>query len=185
MARCEFLNTVRANYTICCQYPLFVAWRWNNDVCTSNCSSGDDFDCCMFTCNLRSLGILTDLVLDTGNETVGVNWQRLADSFLLSVGNKTIWREVIYLSIERCYEQYVDDSSMEYECGDQVPSYLYDIIDCSYIENFLKCPLWNRRKVKECVYTSQYVESCFIGRVFNTSDSGPNDPAIYDYSYLD
>lgn len=34
---CKYLNTIRANYTICCQYPAIVIWTWIYQACLVEC----------------------------------------------------------------------------------------------------------------------------------------------------
>jgi hypothetical protein len=42
--QCKFLNKVRSNFTVCCQYPAFVIWRWQQYECDKNCGENSLFD---------------------------------------------------------------------------------------------------------------------------------------------
>jgi hypothetical protein len=84
--------------------------------------------------------------------------QSLRDSFLFSVKNEPAWEPVITRSVQRCAYDLIG-SSDEYQC-EVVPMEFYSIIDCTYKENFLKCPVYNPFKLPECSATRRYVEEC-------------------------
>lgn len=77
---------------------------------------------------------------------------------MTSVGNDPIWLPIVTLTTKRCYADFFDFSD-EYYC-DEIPKYLYDVVDCTYIENFLRCPLFNPKRLNQCLMTFQYVDEC-------------------------
>lgn len=115
-------------------------------------------DCCELTCCFQKLGVLTTQVNEDESKQVDVDWRGLVYSFLLSVGNDTLWTPVVNETVKRCYEQF--SNSGEFDCKGQIPKHLFHIIDCSYLENYLKCAKWNPHDLKECEYTYQYVKKC-------------------------
>lgn len=156
MKRCKFLNEVRANFTICCEYPLLVMWELDFKMCQEKCASDGEpnDDCCILSCCLFKIGALTQ----SEGGPIEVDPKGLIYSFLLSVGNDTQWLPVVTKSSRRCY----DDIPNTYEnnCNNRIPKQLYSIVDCCYIENYLKCAKWNPYDVKECAYTIEYVSTC-------------------------
>lgn len=95
-------------------------------------------------------GGVTDIVM---------NLDALVNYFLLSVGNDTTWVPVTRGAVSRCYNDLWGTSDKK-SCK-VVPQDLYDIIDCVYLEHFLKCPVWNPKHVIECSYTYKYVDKCW------------------------
>lgn len=94
-------------------------------------------------------GTITDTVFDING---------LIYSFMLSIGNDSAWLPVITASTSRCYDQYGgNDEGMD--CG-VIPVSIYDVIECSLVENFLKCANWNPYNIAECDYTYQYIQKC-------------------------
>lgn len=159
--KCQYLNKIRANYTICCQYPVLVVWTWQYKQCMSDCSiePKKPTRCCMVPCCHRLNGILKDIQKEDGSiAQVDVDPNGLISSFLLSVGNDTKWRPVVTNAVTRCYEQNSENQN-GYDC-EVIPMNLYLIIDCSYNEQFLKCPNYNPHNIKECEYTHQYIDQC-------------------------
>lgn len=100
--RCMYLNDIRANYTVCCKYPGLVIWYWQMEACRKKCrrEDRDDDQCCILPCCLYYLGVLVEGEGDQWN----VDYRGLAYSFLLSVGNDTVWMPVIEGSTQRCYD---------------------------------------------------------------------------------
>lgn len=158
---CEYLNTVRANYTACCEYPLLVVWQWQMRRCSDPCNNttGDLEFCCVISCCFNSLGIIRTVVNDDASTQIDIDTQGLIYSLMLSVGNDTQWHLVITNSAERCYSQF--SATGEFECDGQIPAHLFSIADCVYIENFLKCAKWNPNVLIECDATYKYVKGCF------------------------
>lgn len=91
----------------------------------------------------------------TKNE-LDVNGMRL--SYLLSVDNDTLWIPVVERSLERCFNEI--DETNKFDCVDQIPMRIYDIIDCAYVENFLRCARWNPNRIKGCADTYEYAKKC-------------------------
>jgi hypothetical protein len=40
---CKYLNSVRANFTFCCRYPMLVIWRWQHIICRDACKAQEDY----------------------------------------------------------------------------------------------------------------------------------------------
>lgn len=158
---CEYLNEIRANFTACCDYPVLVIWRWQYNFCVQECEeAGRPYErCCTLPCSFRLLGVMTVIRNDDGSVAqVDVNPGGLVHSFLLSVGNDSQWIPVLSASTTRCYSQF-SETSNGYEC-DVIPKNLFSVIDCSYNENYLKCPPWNPANLKECEFTYKFVQKC-------------------------
>lgn len=160
---CEYLNSVRANYTICCHYPLLVMWTYQYNECLAECNvTGWDThgSCCLQPCCLRKIGLLNPVYNEDGVLSKSeVDWLGLVYSFMLSVGNDTQWFPVVNGTSYRCYLSY-SETQNGVDCGG-IPLNLYDVIGCCYNENFLKCPPWNPHNIKQCDQTWQYVKKCF------------------------
>lgn len=157
---CEHWNSVRANYTICCEYPILVIWTWQYRLCEAQCEKDGEKgkNCCILPCCLNTLGVMNTMVNEDGKKQIEVDWKGLVYSFLLSVGNDTQWTPIITETVQRCYSQFSETN--EFLCGDRIPSHLFLIIDCSYLEHYLKCAKWNPHDLKECEYTYKYVQKC-------------------------
>ena len=157
---CKYLNSVRANFTSCCEYPLVALWRWQWELTANYCASiGKANDnCCHLISDFKFLGILKTVTNDDGSTHSDVSAEGLIYSFLLSVGNDTQWSPVINNTVARCYSQFSDTN--EFYCKGAIPSFLMEVIDCCYIENYLKCPKWNPSSLPECDYTYKYVQQC-------------------------
>lgn len=164
-ANCKYLNSVRANFTVCCEYPVLVIWMWQYKICVKECKAQDRANerCCILPCCFRFLGVLnitktTDPETNEEKVTTDVDWNGLVYSFLLSVGNDTRWLPVVTDSTSRCYNDF-SGSNDEIDC-DVIPRSLYTVIDCAYVENYVKCPVFNPAGLKECSYTMQYAQKC-------------------------
>lgn len=158
---CRYLDSVRTNYTVCCQYPVLVVWKWQYDECLKKCTQkGHSFNhCCVFPCCFNKLGVLKVIYADDGNVTsVDVDWRGPVYSFMLSIGNDTRWEPLLNSVVGRCNEQFGGtDGSLH--CG-EIPNSLFDVIDCCYKQNFLQCPTWNPFLIPECQYTFDFVSKC-------------------------
>jgi hypothetical protein len=62
------------------------------------------FSCCVGVCFYVRLGILAKS--SDGSEKLEVDYKGIVYSFLLSVGNSTIWAPIIETSMKTCYEQF-------------------------------------------------------------------------------
>lgn len=154
------MNTIRANYKICCEYPTLVIWAWQYKACQDECKklSLGLRRCCIDICNQRTSKILNIFYDDKGTvANTSVSHEGLYTGFMLSVGNDTRWTPIIKSSVDYCYEKYVN-VKMGVMC--MIPQHLYRIIDCIYHEDFLNCPVWNAHRLKECEYTFQYIQKC-------------------------
>lgn len=160
--QCEYLNSVRSNFTICCEYPQIVIWRWQFDQCCDQCAAQDKSGdrCCILSCCFGLMGMLQFSQSDDGNTTATFMQEGMVYSFLLSVGNDTAWLPVITASTQRCTDQFGGNDE-GFDC-DVIPISLYTIMDCSYNQNYLKCPTWNSYNLAACDYTYQYVQKCFV-----------------------
>lgn len=116
--------------------------------------------------------MIKNVEYDDGTKFVDADWEGLVTSFVMSVGNNSKWANVVQDSVGRCYSQFSE--SDEYDCNGQIPLLLYRIIDCSYVENYLRCPTWNPYDIMECNYTSQYVDQCYSQANFENN---------YEYDY--
>lgn len=165
IANCKYLNTVRTNFSICCEYPILVIWTYQYLECEEVCTDNEDFDCCLLGCCFNKLGV-TLLTKDEKGNVLGVDvdWHGLVYSFLLSVGNDTKWEPVLMDSVARCNEQF-GGTANGYECS-VIPLSLYDVIGCSYIQNYLKCANWNPYEMPECKYTYEFASTCIDGSAF-------------------
>ena len=174
--RCKFLNIVRANFTSCCGYPALVI---TDDIavdCSSVCSEEPesviggkvasdyhyefpDCSCTQTECTFKSMQVLIPKYGAKG-DLLGyeIDFNGIVNSFLMSVGNDESWLPVLKDVVSRCYEQF-STSEGGLECN-SVPSELFEIIDCSYKQNYLKCPSWNPQGLFECQYTYEYVTKC-------------------------
>lgn len=151
-----YLNDVRANLTACCEFPALVIWQWQYDSCTETCATEDSLShdrCCIMVCCLNMLTIL-----GSTTEKTDVRKEGLVYSFLLSVGNDTSWLPVVENSVSRCHSQF-SEANNDYDCG-VVPLNLYLMVDCAYLQNYLKCPKWNPYGYEECAFTNEYVQKC-------------------------
>ena len=162
-SKCKYLNSVRASYTACCQYPMLVVWTWQFKECKENCVGIDTNGCCTLSCCLNKLGALTLLKDEKGRvDRVIVNWHGLVYSFMLSVGNDTKWGPVLKEVVSKCDDENGSTDS-GYECDGLIPMSFYDIVKCSYRQNFLNCPNWNPSGRADCQYTYDFVEQCVDG----------------------
>lgn len=163
-ATCAALNSVRANFTVCCQYAMMVMWRWQMNQCVDNCARRnlvDNSNCCQTLCNYRAINIIAPANNNANNITYDPTAGLIA-VFMLSVGNNTQWTSPITDSITYCFNAVLKQPDYD-SCG--IPTQLYDIINCAYIEIFYRCPLWNPSNLPECDYTRQYVDQCYRVKV--------------------
>lgn len=163
--QCAYLNSIRANFTTCCQYPILVIWYFQFQECLASCGINENSTetaqghCCIQVCCYNKIGLLNPVYNDDGSQAPSeVDWRGLVYSFMLSVGNDTQWLPVVNASSYRCYTQY-SESNNGYAC-EVIPLNLFTVINCGYDENFLKCPPWNPNNVPACTYTWQYVSQC-------------------------
>lgn len=158
--KCKYLNSVRASYTACCQYPVLVVWTWQHTDCIVKCKGADTDGCCAFSCCLYKLGILYPAIDRQGN-VIGVNIEKrnLVYSFMLSIGNDTRWEPYMNTVASKCINEN-GATDVGYECGGIIPMSFYKVVNCVYKENFLNCPTWNPSGLIDCQYTREYVEKC-------------------------
>lgn len=115
--------------------------------------------CCLVPCCDKLNGVLKEVLNDDSSVArLDIDPNGLIYSFLLSVGNDTKWQPVVTATVNDCNAQYSVNQN-GFDC-DVIPSNLYSIIDCSYNEQFLKCPNYNPHNLKECEYTQQYIQQC-------------------------
>lgn len=79
---------------------------WQMEACQRKCrrEGRNNDNCCVLPCCLFLLGILKETSPDA---KPAVDPTGLAYSFLLSVGNDTVWMPVIEGSTQRCYNDYI------------------------------------------------------------------------------
>ncbi|KAG5669300.1 hypothetical protein PVAND_017188 [Polypedilum vanderplanki] len=172
---CHLLNKKRASFRDCCEYPQLMLWRWQYDLCVNQFSINgqEPSRCNLINCCFQYMGILTDNVPRDGINKTGFEF-----GFLLSVQNNTKWVGPIKESVNQCFRlNYVpppielDRNSKEYkdywDCYEQIPLSIYNIIDCSFDYNFYYCPDGIFKEEKPgCILSKQYVHDCFIDGVF-------------------
>lgn len=117
----------------------------------------DENNCCLRICSLKQIEVL--LFSTDPNMKPQVNYEGLTYSFLLSIDNDTRWEPVIRASTSRCYYDQFGTTD-GYQC-DVIPNSLYNVIECSYKENFLKCPNYNPNEISECKETYEFLELCY------------------------
>lgn len=160
--KCTYLNNARANFTICCKYPALVLWSWQMISCENQCSLSKETTvlCCSAAC---SYTIRNMLVYENNENDLKIGRQGIIDSFLLSVGNDTKWLPVITNSINNCVDRFGNEDIRKSKhtkyCG-VIPLTIYEVIDCSYEQNFINCADWNPHSLEECKYSRDYVEYC-------------------------
>lgn len=162
--KCEQLNEKRANFTICCSYPSFVIDKNDFDLCKSECNNKkfendeDSYDlyCCINLCSLIRLNVVVNDIKIPGK--FKLNLQGFIKSFMMSIENNSKWLPIVSKSSKRCFDDF-NEISQEYYC-EVIPKYFFDIIDCCYVENFLRCPIYNPKSLRECDYTIRYVDEC-------------------------
>lgn len=156
--RCAYLNTVRANFTACCQYPVIVIWIWQKSQCDANCASSVDPNrCCNILCNYRFMNVIAPVNNNANNFTYDPT-TGLATAFMLSIGNDTRWTDTVTASVSYCVNAIAQQATYD-SCG--IPTQLQDIINCAYNEIFYRCPLWNLNNLVECDFTREYVDLCY------------------------
>lgn len=131
--------------------------------CIAECKqNGDDPDpngCCVFACDMGKLGVLKKVTNADNSSSIEVESQGFVTSFMMSIGNDSAWTKIVHDSVERCYNQLIFFDQLG--CNGRIPLAIYDIIDCAYLENFLRCPKYNPYEIKECEDTYKYVDDCF------------------------
>lgn len=139
---------------------------WQYQLCLSQCSVAPNTPtrCCIVPCCHKYNGILKEVTNENGVVQDNIDPNGLISSYSISVGNDTKWLPVITNAVTSCYQQYSENPD-GYDCG-VIPMNLYSIIDCSYNEQFLKCPNYNPHNLKECEYTLQYIAQCTWSEYF-------------------
>lgn len=153
VTRCKRLNEVRKGFQECCVYPLIVVWRWQYDRCTISCSSQFFSRCCVLVCCLNQMG-----ALQGSNVPQRLNPAALVSSFMLSVQNNTACEPVVKTSVEQCSMKHPE--KIEPVQCEVIPGAFYNVLECSYIENFKNCPVWNPLNLEQCNATMQYAREC-------------------------
>lgn len=113
---CIYLNSVRANFTACCQYPLIVTWRFIFATCGDEC--GWSY-CCHFICVFKALKVLEEK--SDGSGRLELKIQGIINSFLMSVGNDSMWLPVLQQSVNTCFDQ-LNGSSDKNFCEGENPN---------------------------------------------------------------
>lgn len=107
--------------------------------------------CCIQPCIYQSLNILN-------NQSLSINAEGLATTFMLSVGNDSDWKGVVTESCDDCVQQASPILNVT-DCN-VIPLQFYSVVNCAYNEIYKQCPSWNPSSVQECEYTKEYVQSC-------------------------
>lgn len=140
---------------------MFVVWMWELIPCNQQCYDAADVGCCVGRCcYVDKMKLFTLTLADDGSiAKVDMNTDGVVASFMMSVGNDTRWEPVIRTAVERCYTD-IWNTENGMSCG-FIPNTFFSIIDCVYIEHFLKCAVWNPHNLVECAYTYSYVQECW------------------------
>lgn len=112
------MNTVRTNFTTCCRYPVLVVWKFNYNLCVSECKNKNledsmyknphlqwsslilkIFSCCILGCSFEKSDLFRRIY--RGYLTSSPNG--VYASFMLSVGNDTNWASTVRESVNQCY----------------------------------------------------------------------------------
>ena len=137
-----------------------------------------DLRCCIDECSYTKLGIISVTRDNTGNVTsVAVIPQGIVNSLMLSAGNDSQLEPVFSDSVTRCDSQF-GGNEVSYDC-DAIPLNLFEVISCSYIQNYMKCPKWNPRGLSNCQYTFEYVLKC-VDNFISILDESHYDDSYYD-----
>lgn len=156
----NYLNSIRTNFSVCCQYPVLVMWRWQMRQCSNDCErlNRGPNGCCVHICNYQRINLIPNGInLNSQNFTYDPT-AGLIYSFMLSVGNDTQWTETISDSTNYCTGVVSKQATFD-SCG--IPIHLYTIINCAYNELFFRCPPWNPSNLNACEYTKEYIDTCF------------------------
>ena len=170
--KCKYLKAMRPSLSICCEYPKVVMWNWQWDECEASCKAkghinekGEGEHCCMMTCTFNVMGLFSMGRNDFGQVVPGdVHWQGFVFAFMLSIDNDTRWETVINENVKQCDQQF-GDTYDDFYC-DYIPLSLWKVSECSYKQNYLKCPYWNPRNLPECRYAYEFVSECVSGGKF-------------------
>jgi hypothetical protein len=154
--------------TVCCMYPTLVIWRWQFNHCKHECESAKDNGCCINVCTMKAVHFI-----ETTEDGAIVNLQGIARSYMLSIGNASFWEPVINDSVEQCSSKYVE-KNRQFKC-EVIPNKLYKVIECSYRENYLNCPVFNLYRIPQCEHTMSYVRECM-----ESDDSEVEDEDVDD-----
>lgn len=157
---CIHLNSVRANFTACCEYPNFGITIDVMDKCTNETKDLQDSNCTL-SCIFISAGILKKVTEDDGIDKFDIDSKFLSDGILLTIDKNPDWIDTVTKSSKVCYDQIFEKlGKADYaECF--VPEQLYMMLSCVTLENVKNCPVWNPYSLEGCDYTRQYVEKCF------------------------
>lgn len=142
-------------------YVFLVIWVWQLKDCYQHCTDiGQDGSvCCVQVCGLQTVGALIANTDADGSPAPGnISAAGITYSFMLSVGNDTQWTPLITETSNRCVSQFAGDGG-RVTC-EVIPEAFYHVINCGYIQNYLKCPTWNPAGINECQYTYQFVKLC-------------------------
>jgi hypothetical protein len=156
------MGIVRSDLKLCCKYPELVMPLEIDEQCQAECKIkfSEFTNCCYLVCVLREVGFLR---FSTDPNMMPIpDVQGVIKSYMYSVEDDPTWEPVIKSSASRCFEDShgIDN---EYDCS-VVPKSLQYMVQCSFIENFLKCPVWNPKKINECAAAYKYVSECYSVR---------------------
>jgi hypothetical protein len=136
---------------------MLVIMEYQVKSCQNDCPGSRIYDhCCLKICVYTQSGILkfsTDPNVAPELESNG-----FVASFMLSVDNDTAWEPIVKASTSRCFDDNIGTND-GFEC-EIIPKSLKRVIECTYKENFLKCPNYNPSHISECKETYEYWEMC-------------------------
>jgi hypothetical protein len=140
-------------------------WKWQLKKCSDSCIKEKEENkkfCCVQQCAFRLLNLIGVMVDNNGvkeNHTFPVALA-LAKSMLLSVENDTNRKKPLEEGTEYCEDLLPKEKDWDI-C--RIPTVVEKIIECTYIENFYRCPnsVWNPKKLDEpCMNSWKYVCNC-------------------------
>lgn len=127
----------------------------------NNSFSNPDFErCCIIECCFGRLGILQNVINADKSVQIQPVPQNIFNAFMIArerFNESTAWLSVVNMSVELCYNQV--SPTNQFDCDNAIPTYVYSIIDCTYLQNFLRCPSWNQND-PECATTYKYAQNC-------------------------
>lgn len=151
-----------ANFSVCCKYPVFGINYYQYIDCDERCNQKGLYDnrCCVLLCCFQALGVLQNFTNSNNRTEFQVIPEGISKAFLISrqyYDQSIAWISIINISVTECME--LPQQTNDFDCNGQVPKYLYDIISCVYLLEFLRCPNF-RQNNKACLNTYKYAENC-------------------------
>jgi hypothetical protein len=81
-----------------------VVWKWQLKTCTDACKGSNDNQCCVLVCAYRALKVIYPEGMSQQDKQSFSPIEGFIGSFLLSVGNSTVWKPVLKSAADYCNE---------------------------------------------------------------------------------